>query len=152
MSMHVIICFELRDGDACDRIFKYLAQHPKDMWDYEQRVQESFHLNFHAHWTAADVLHTDVTRFSVSADVHMIQYKITLRAGASDPRLLVDLLRRCRNVPEGCEGGQWRINAWYNREGEAGWAADAGNNGGVTRHSIRVLVLLCRLRQLREPR
>ena len=148
--MHVILCFELRDRDACDRIFKYLAQHPKDMWDYEQRVQESFHLDLHAHWTAEDVLHTEVTRFSVSADVHMIQYKITLREGASDPRLLVDLLRRCRNVPEGCEGGEWRVNAWYNREGEAGWAADAGNNGGVTRHSIRVLVLLCRLRRLRE--
>ena len=147
----MILCFELRDRDACDRIFKYLAQHPKDMWDYEQRVQESLHLHLHAHWTAEDVLHTDVTRFSVSADVHMIQYKITLRAGASDPRLLVDLLRRCRNVPEGCEGGNWRINAWYNREGEAGWAADAGNNGGVTRHSMRILVLLCRLRRLREP-
>ena len=61
---------------------------------------------------------------------------------------MVDLLWRCRNVPEGCEGGHWRIHAWYNREGEAGWTADAGNNGGVTRHSIRVLVLLCRLRQL----
>jgi hypothetical protein len=148
MSMHVLLCFELRDECECDRIFAYLAQHPKDMWDYEQRVQQNFHLNFHAHWTHRDVLHTEVSRFRVSADAHMIQYKITLRAGASDPRLLVDMLRRCGGVQEGVVRAHWRVLAWYNREGEAGWAADAGNGGGATRHCVRVLVLLCRLRQL----
>jgi hypothetical protein len=146
--MEVNICFELRDKGECDRVFGYLAEHPEDVWDYEERVGRSFHLHLRAHWTQADVVQTRVSRFRVRADVHLIQYLVTLRAGASDPRLLVDMLRRCGGVQEGVVRAHWRVLAWYNREGEAGWAADAGNGGGATRHCVRVLVLLCRLRQL----
>ena len=146
--MRVNICFEMRDEGECDRVFGYLAEHPKDVWDYEERVKRNFHLHFRAHWTQADILKTRVTRFRVSADVHLIQYLITLRAGAVEPRLLVDQLRRCGSVQEGSVAGHWRIHAWYQAEGEAEWTPDAGNNGGATRPSIEIVVLLCRMRMV----
>jgi hypothetical protein len=61
----------------------------------------------------------------------MIQYKVTLRTGANDPRILVDLLRRCKCVQEGVVGGNWRIQAWYQGENEDEWTADTGNDDQV---------------------
>ena len=149
MSMRVNICFEMRDQGECDRVFGYLAEHPKDVWDYEERVKQNFHLNFRAHWTQADILKTRVTRFRVSADVHLIQYLITLREGAAEPRLLVDQLRRCGGVQEGVVAGHWRVHAWYRREGATTWTADAGNDGRLRRRVVRVRVLLGRMREVR---
>jgi hypothetical protein len=53
---------------------------------------------------------------------------------AKDPKVLVDLIRRCKSVQEGSFGG-WKIRAWY--QGEAWpwhyssdkWTADNGNDG-----------------------
>ena len=146
--MEVNICFELRDKGECDRIFGYLAEHPEDVWDYEERVGRSFHLHFRAHWTQADVVQTKVSRFRVRADVHLIQYLVTLRAGASDPRLLVDQLRRCGGVQEGVVRAKWTIHAWYKEQGEGLWTPDAGNGGGATLPSIEIVVLLCRMRRV----
>jgi hypothetical protein len=87
MSTHVNICFDVPDKGECDKMFDYLTEHPKDVWDYEKRVEQSFHdqgfnTNFlhEARWTDDDILHT------------------TLRRGANDPRAVVDLLLRCRSV------------------------------------------------------
>ena len=134
--MKVEIYFKIPDGEECDRTFKYLQEHPKDIWDYEERVKhvfqenydkrfalfhtKGFEPNFTAHWTNDDVLETRVTRLKFN----IIQYKVTLREGATDPRILVDILRRCKCVQEGVVGGNWTIHAWY-RE----WTADPGNDG-----------------------
>ena len=85
----------MRGGRECDRFFAYLQEHPRDVWDYEERVREELHLNFRAHWTDADILETEVRRFKFT-DVGVIEYRVALRRGAQDPRLLVDMLRRCR--------------------------------------------------------
>jgi hypothetical protein len=108
------------------------------VWDYEERVEQSFHdQGFHTNflhesrWTDDDVLCTRVTRLKVPGsgeDANVVQYEVTLRRGASDPKVLVDLLRRCKSVQEGSVGGNWRIHAWYRGE-EGGWTADAGNDG-----------------------
>ena len=138
MSTYVNICFEIPDTGECDAIFDYLTEHPKDVWDYEKRVEQSFHAqgfqtNFlhEARWTDDDILHTRVTRLKFprsDEDSNVIQYEVTLRRGASDPKVLVDLLRRCKSVQDGSVGGNWTIHAWYRGE-EGGWTADAGNDG-----------------------
>ena len=107
MNAYVNICFEIADNGECDRIFACLAEHPKDIWNYEERVKQNSHLNFHTHWTDEDILYTEVTRLKVNDDVSMIEYKVTLKQGAKDPRLLVDLLSRCKNVQEGNMSGKW---------------------------------------------
>jgi hypothetical protein len=43
MSTYVNICFEIPDKGECDTMFDYLTEHPKDVWDYEKRVEQSFH-------------------------------------------------------------------------------------------------------------
>jgi hypothetical protein len=131
--MHVKIYFEIPNREECDTVFKYLRDHPRDIWDYEEHVkqkwiEERFNPNFHAHWSNTDILSTDVTR---TDDSNIIQHKVTLRAGANDPRILVDLLRRCKCVQEGVVGGNWRIQAWYQRENEDEWTTDTGNDGQV---------------------
>jgi hypothetical protein len=97
---------------------------------------QGFHTNFlhESRWTDDDVLYTRVTRLKVPGsgeDANVVQYEVTLRRGASDPKVLVDLLRRCKSVQEGSVGGNWRIHAWYRKEegGRTGWTADAGNDG-----------------------
>ena len=131
--MHIKIYFEIPNREECDTLFKYLRDHPRDIWDYEERVKQKwiearFNPNFHAHWSDTDILSTDVTR---TDDSNMIQYKVTLRASANDPRILVDLLRRCKCVQEGVVGGNWRIQAWYQGENEDEWTADTGNDDQV---------------------
>ena len=147
MSTYVCICFEMRGGRESERFFAYLQGHPKDMWDYEERVRDAFHCNFRVHWTDEDVLETEVNRFKMQ-DVSMIEYRVALREGAQDPRLLVDMLRRCDSVQEGCEGGNWTVHAWYRRAGEERWTADAGNDGRLSRRCVRVQTLLDRMRRV----
>ena len=141
MSTHVNICFEIPDTGECDAMCDYLTEHPKDVWDYEKRVEQSFHdqgfnTNFlhESRWTDDDVLYTRVTRLKFPGsdeDANVIQYEVALRRGASDPKVLVDLLRRCKSVQEGSVGGDWTIHAWYRKEadGRTGWTADAGTGG-----------------------
>jgi hypothetical protein len=150
--MYVTICFEMRSGGECDRFFAYLQEHPKDVWSYEARVREHFHASFWVHWTDADVVATAVQRVRLSAAASLIEYRVALRAGVPDPALLVDQLRRCENVQEGVVGGHWRVHAWYKRDGEETWTADAGNDGRLRRYAVRVRALLGRVRALlQEP-
>ena len=149
--MHVKIIFEVPDKNACDSIFKYLEDHPKDIWNYEERVKQSFHArdfetNFAAHWTDSDILDAKVSRLTFKEDSNMIQYKVTLKQDAKDPRLLVDILRRCKSVQEGNISSNWTIHAWYRREQEDQWTADAGNNGRLTRYSVKIRSLLCQMK------
>jgi len=145
MSTYVCICFEMRGGRECDRFFAYLQAHPRDVWDYEERVREELHADFRAHWTDADVLETAVRRLQF-ADVGVIEYRVALRRGARDPRLLVDMLRRCDSVQEGVAGGNWRVHAWYKKQGEMTWTEDAGNDGRLGRRCVRVQTLLGAMR------
>ena len=66
MSIYVTICFEMRGGRESDRVLAYLQGHPRDVWDYEERVRAAFHVNFRAHWTDADVVETEVHRLRLS--------------------------------------------------------------------------------------
>ena len=132
--MRVQIYFEMPDRDECDTMFAYLAAHPKDLWDYEQRVKQTWtenklFANFTAHWTEDDVLDASVQRLSApdARISNVIQYEVTLRAGAKHPKILVDLLRRCRGVQEGVVGGTWKIAAFYQDR----WTADIGNDGAL---------------------
>jgi hypothetical protein len=119
-------------------MFDYLTEHPKYVWDYEKRVEQSFHdqgfnTNFlhEARWTDDDIFYARVTRLKFprsEADSNVIQYEVTLRRGANDPKVLVDLLRRCKSVQEGSVGGNWTIHAWYRKEVDM-WTTDAGNDG-----------------------
>ena len=151
--MYVNIIFEIPDKIECDSIFKYLEDHPKDIWNYEERVKQSFHArgletNFDAHWTDSDILDTKVSRLTFKENPNMIQYKVTLRQGAKDPRLLVDLLRRCKSTQEGNISSNWTIHAWYRREDEDTWTADAGNNGRLTRYSVKIKTLLSQMKEM----
>ena len=145
--MLVKIHFEILDRHEFETTFAYLQKHPKDIWNYEERVKDIFHENydkrpehskektvepnFTAHWTDDDILDTQVTIQSL----HIIEYQATLRAGASDPRILVDLLRRCKCVQEGLVGADWKIEAWYQDK----WTADIGNEN-------QLQALLCQLK------
>ena len=71
----------------------------------------------------------------------MIHYEVILKQDAKDPRLLVDLLSRCKNVQEGNVGSNWTIHAWYRGEQEDKWTADADNNGRLTRYSIKIITV-----------
>ena len=149
--MHINIIFEIPNKNECDTIFKYLEDHPKDIWNYEERVKQSFHArgfetNFDAHWTDSDILDTKVSRLTFKENPNMIQYKVILRHHAKDPRLLVDILRRCKSTQEGIIHSNWTIHAWYRREQEDQWTADAGNNGRLTRHSVKIQRLLCQMK------
>lgn len=154
--MRVKITFEIPDRRECDTFFAYLQQHPKDIWNYEERVKHIFaenydrrferfktrglEPNFTAHWTDGDILDTRVARllwYPPRDDSHTIQYEVTLREGARDPRILVDLLRRCKCVQEGLVGANWKIEAWY----QDGWTADAGNDD-------QLQALLCQLKAI----
>ena len=151
--MHVNIIFEIPDKNECDTIFKYLEYHPKDIWNYEERVKQSFHArgletNFDAHWTDSDILDTKVSRLTFKENPNMIQYKVTLRQGVKDPRLLIDILRRCKSVQEGIIRSNWTIHAWYRREDEDTWTADAGNNGRLTRYSVKIKTLLSQMKEM----
>ena len=133
MHTYVNICFEIPDQKECDVMFTYLTAHPKDIWNYEDRVEQKFVQVFDrsfmhdARWTDDDILDTRVTRLKGAPsgrDSNVIQYEVTLRRGASDAKILVDILRRCKCVQEGVVGGNWKIHAWYR-----GWTADDGNDG-----------------------
>ena len=145
MSTYVCICFEMRGGRECDRFFAYLQAHPRDVWDYEERVGEALHVHFRAHWTAADVVEAEVNRLAFKG-VSLIEYRVQLKASARDPQLLVDMLRRLKGVQEGVVRGQWIIHAWYKRRGEKVWTADAGNDGRLRRYVLEVPKLLRELR------
>ena len=153
MNMHVNIIFEIPDKKECDSIFKYLEDHPKDIWNYEERVKQNFHthgfeMKFDAHWTDSDILDTRVSRLTFKENPNMIQCKVTLRQGAKDPRLLVDILRRCKSTQEGNISSNWTIHAWYRREDEDTWTADAGNNGRLTRYSVKIGMLLSQMKEI----
>ena len=133
MHTYVNICFEIPDQNECDVMFQYLTEHPKDIWNYESRVEQKFVQLFDRNfmhdtrWTDEDILDTRVTRLKCipsGKDSNVIQYEVTLRRGASDAKMLVDILRRCKCVQEGVVGGNWKIHAWYR-----GWTADEGNDG-----------------------
>lgn len=146
MKTCVNICFEMPDKDLCDKMYEYLEKHPIDIWNYEERVKQNFHArgfntNFHAHWSSNDILSARVTRLNL-----IIQYEVTLTQDATDPRILVDILRRCNNTQEGNIGSAWTIHAWYRREDEDTWTADVGNNGEVTRSSVSIQTLLCQMK------
>ena len=116
-----------------------------------------------ARWTDDDILDTRVTRLkSVPSgrDSNVIQYEVTLRRGASDAKILVDILRRCKCVQEGVVGGNWKIHAWYR-----GWTADEGNAGppdyqlytgfnknvldvDLNQRSREIRMLLCQMKQM----
>ena len=81
--MHVKIYFEIPNREECDTIFEYLRDHPRDIWDYEERVKQKwiearFNPNFHAHWSDTDILSTDVTRTDDSNMIHVSVYKKVL--------------------------------------------------------------------------
>ena len=133
MHTYVNICFEIPDQSECDVMFKYLTEHPKDIWNYEDRVEHKFTQLFDkpfmddARWTDDDILDTHVTRLKHTPsgkDSNVIQYEVTIRRGASDAKILVDILRRCKCVQEGVVGGNWKIHVWYR-----GWTVDRDNNG-----------------------
>ena len=155
MNTYINIIFEIPDKDECDSIFKYLEDHPKDIWNYEERVKQNFHArgletNFDAHWTDSDILDTKVSRLTFKENPNMIQYKVTLRHHAKDPRLLVDILRRCKSIQEGNISSNWTIHVWYRREQEDQWTADAGNNGRLTRYSVKIRRLLYQMKQIMD--
>ncbi len=151
--MHVKIHFEILDRHECDTLFAYLKSNPKDIWNYEERVKHIFKENydkrpersksktlapnFTPHWTDNDILDTQVTRVLTPSEnsAHIIQYEAILRAGATDPRILVDILRRCKCVQEGLVGADWKIEAWYQDK----WTADIGNEN-------QLQALLCQLK------
>lgn len=152
MKTYVNICFEMPDESECDKMYEYLEKHPIDIWNYEERVRQNFHArgfnaNFHAHWSSKDILSTRVTRLNLKGS-NIIQYEVTLTQDATDPRILVDILRRCSNTQEGNVGSAWTIHAWYRREGEDAWIEDAGNNGQVTRYTVEVHTLLCQMKEM----
>ncbi len=89
-----------------------------------------------------------VARVQCNEDANIVEYDVTLKQGASDPSILVDLLRRCKNVQEGTVGGNWTIHAWYREEHEDAWTADAGNAGQATRYSLKMHTLLCRMQHM----
>ena len=62
--------------------------------------RRGFKPKFHAHWTNDDILSARVTRLNFK-ESNIIQYEVTLTQDVTDPRLFVDLLRRCKNVQEG---------------------------------------------------
>ena len=149
MKTCVNICFEMPDKNSCDEMFEYLEKHPRDIWNYEERVRLNFHTrgfntNFHAHWSS--IMCTKVTRLNFK-DANIIQYEVTLTQDAKDPRILVDILRRCSNTQEGNIGGDWTIHAWYRREDEGTWTADAGNNGQLTRYTVKIHTLLSQMKE-----
>jgi hypothetical protein len=169
MNTEVNICFEIPDENECDVMFQYLTDHPKDIWNYEDRVRQTFAPIFDKNfmheprWTDDDILDTRVTRLKEVASgkaATVIQYEVTLRRGASDAKILVDILRRCKSVQEGVVGGNWKINACYR-----GWTADEGNDGvldyqtctgfnrnvldlDVTRSSVKTQMLLCEMERM----
>ena len=145
MRTYATICFEMRAGAECDWLFAYLQGHPRDVWDYEERVGEALHVHFRAHWTAADVLKAEVRRWQ-EGGASLIEYRVQLKASARDPQLLVDMLRRLKGVQEGVVRGNWIIHAWYKRRGEKVWTADAGNDGRLRRYVLEVPKLLRELR------
>ena len=137
MVTYVAICFEMSAGEACDRVFAYLQGHLKDVWDYEERVGAALHVALRAHWTGADVVDAEVHRLDLEG-VSLIEYRAELRAGARDPRLLVEMLRRLQGVQEGVVRGEWIIHAFYKKEGERVWTADDGNDGRLVRVTVEV--------------
>jgi len=152
MKTYVNICFEMSDKSECDKMYEYLENHPKDIWNYEERVKQNFHArgfdaNFHAHWSSNDILSARVTRLTLKGS-NIIQYEVTLTEDATDPTILVDILRRCSNTQEGNIGSNWTIHAWYRRENEDTWTADVSNNGEVTRYSVSIQTLLCHMKQM----
>jgi hypothetical protein len=147
MRTYATICFEMRAGAECDWLFAYLQGHPRDVWDYEERVGEALHVHFRAHWTAADVVEAEVNRLEFKG-VSLIEYRVGLRAGARDPRLLVEMLRRLKGVQEGVVRGKWIVHAWYKREGESKWTADSGNDGRLKRCTVRVEKRTARMEKL----
>ena len=142
MDTLVNICFEIPDTHECDQVFNWMRDNPKDIWNFEKRVQKGFHTqdfktNFllDARWSDDDILDTRLTRLQYYAKpTNIIQYEVTLKRYAKDPKVLVDLIRRCKSVQEGSFGG-WKIRAWY--RGEAWpwhylrhkWTEDFGNDG-----------------------
>jgi hypothetical protein len=112
-----------------------MRDNPKDIWSFEKRVQKGFHTedfktNFvlDVRWSDDDILDTRLTRLQYyKKDSNIIQYEATLKRYANDPRVLVDLIRRCKSVQEGSSGG-WKIRAWYRGDSDE-WTADTGNDG-----------------------
>jgi hypothetical protein len=131
METLVNICFEIPDTHECDQVFNWMRDNPKDIWSFEKRVHKGFHtadLVLDARWSDEDILDTRLTRLQYyQKDSNIIQYEATLKRGANDPRVVVDLIRRCKSVREGSFGG-WTIRAWYRGDGVP-WTADAGNDG-----------------------
>ena len=148
MNIDVKIIFVIPDHSEYESILEKLKKHPKDIWNYEERVKErwtklfftenkyadeetkqkwvaNFLAKFYVHWTDKDILRTTVTE----VEPNIIQYEVTLKPCARDPRILVDLLRRCKCVQDGVVGGNWTIQAWYKKENEEEWTADIGNEG-----------------------
>ena len=150
MHTCVNICFEMPDTRECDKMFEYLKEHPRDIWNYEERVRLNFHRRgfqptFHAHWSS--ILSTKIARLNFKGS-NIIQYEVTLTQDAKDPRILVDILRRCSNTQEGNIGSDWTIHAWYRREDEYTWTADAGNNGRLARYSVKIKTLLSQMKEM----
>ena len=132
------ICFEIPDTHECDQVFNWMRDNPKDIWNFERRVQKGFHTQdflLDASWSDDDILDTRLTRLQQHEDdSNIIQYEVTLRRYADDPKVLVDLIRRCKSAQGGSFGG-WKIRAWYRREASPWhyrldkWTADDGNDG-----------------------
>jgi len=127
----VNVCFEIPDMLECDQVFNWMTANPKDIWSFEKRVQKGFHTSdfvLDARWSEDDIVDTRLTRLQFyKNDSNIIQYEATLKRDANDPRILVDLIRRCKAEQEGAFGG-WKLRAWY-RGDAAEWTTDTGNNG-----------------------
>jgi len=135
MDTLVNICFEIPDTHECDQVFHWMRDNPKDIWSFEKRVQKGLHtadlaqtFALDARWSDEDILETRLTRLQFyEQDSNIIQYEATIKRSASDPRVLVDLIRRCKVFREGAFGG-WTVRAWYRGDADS-WSADAGNGG-----------------------
>ena len=57
-----------------------------------------------------------------------------------------DLPVPASSVQEGVAGGNWRVHAWYKKQGELMWTEDAGNDGRLGRRCVRVQTLLGAMR------
>ena len=142
MDTLVNICFEIPDKHECDQVFNWLRDHPKDIWNFEKRVEKGFHTqDFKTHpqmdarWSDDDILDTQVTRLQYyGRDSNIIQYEAKLKRVSRSPDNLVNLIRRCKSTKEG-DFGDWTIRAWYRGDiwpsllSPSKWTADDRNDG-----------------------
>ena len=98
MHTYVNICFEIPDQKECDVMFTYLTAHPKDIWNYEDRVEQKFVQVFDrsfmhdARWTDDDILDTRESHRQLYVAVTRARRELTLVFCKGTPNWVVDVL------------------------------------------------------------